>query len=116
MNAANDMITKYPNLKIIYACDDSEALGAIEAVKAAGKSNQIKVFGIGYMGAESKAALKSGELAGTCTQSPAFEGRTSVDLAVKAANGEKVPTYVMTECLPVTKENCDQIETGFPDK
>ena len=70
MSATDDMITAYPDLAIIFAQDDTMAEGAIEAVKAAGKQDQIKVFGLGYMGDESKEALLSGELCGTCTQSP----------------------------------------------
>jgi ABC-type sugar transport system substrate-binding protein len=113
MNAANDLITAHPDLKIIYAEDDSMAFGAIEAVKAAGKMNQIKVFGLGFMGDESRAALKSGELAGTCTQSPTYEGKTGLEKTVAAINGEKLESYYMTECIPVTKDNCDSIDHGY---
>ena len=74
MTATDDMITAYPDLAIIFAQDDTMAEGAIESVKAAGKQDQIKVFGLGYMGDESKEALLSGELCGTCTQS-SFLGR-----------------------------------------
>jgi ABC-type sugar transport system substrate-binding protein len=113
MSAADDLITSIPDLKIIYAQDDSMALGAVEAVKAAGKLNQIKVFGLGYMGDEVKTSLKVGELQGTCTQSPAYEGSTIVEKALAAINGEKLEKWYMTECLPVTKDTADTIDHGF---
>lgn len=113
MSATDDLITTYPDLAIIYAQDDTMALGAIEAVKAAGKMDQIKVFGLGYMGDASKKALQAGELFGTCTQSPSWEGVTSLDVALKVIAGEKVDEWYMTECLPVTKENCETIDHGY---
>lgn len=113
MSATDDLITAYPDLSIIYAQDDTMALGAIEAIKAAGKMDQIKVFGLGYMGNASKEALLAGELFGTCTQSPSWEGVTSLDVAMKVINGEEVEEWYMTECLPVTKENCESIDHGY---
>jgi ABC-type sugar transport system substrate-binding protein len=113
MTATDDMITAYPDLAIIFAQDDTMAEGAIEAVKAAGKEDQIKVFGLGYMGDESKEALLSGELCGTCTQSPSWEGVTSLDVALAVLNGDSVESWYKTECLPVTKENCESIDHGY---
>jgi ribose transport system substrate-binding protein len=113
MNATDDMITANPDLAIIFAQDDTMAEGAIEAVKAAGKQDQIKVFGLGYMGDESKEALLNGELCGTCTQSPSWEGVTSLDVALKVLAGEQVESWYKTECLPVTADNCESIDHGY---
>lgn len=113
MSATDDLITAYPDLSIIYAQDDTMALGAIEAIKAAGKMDQIKVFGLGYMGDASKEALLAGELFGTCTQSPSWEGVTALDVAMDVINGKEVEEWYMTECLPVTKENCEEIDHGY---
>lgn len=115
MSATDDLITAYPDLAMIFAQDDTMALGAIEAIKAAGKMDQIKVFGLGYMGDASKEALLAGELYGTCTQSPSWEGVTSLDVALKILDGEKVDAWYKTECLPVTKENCEEIDHGYND-
>ena len=113
MSATDDLITTYPDLSIIYAQDDTMALGAIEAIKAAGKMDQIKVFGLGYMGDASKEALLAGELFGTCTQSPSWEGVTALDVAMDVIDGKEVEEWYMTECLPVTKDNCEEIDHGY---
>ena len=113
MALAEDYITKYPDLAAIYAQDDNMAIGVVEAVKAAGKLDQIKVFGLGYMGEEVKKALKAGELFGTCTQSPKEEGTKVVEMAVKAINGEVLEKWYKTACVGVTKENADTIDSGF---
>jgi ABC-type sugar transport system substrate-binding protein len=65
------------------------------------------------MGDESRAYLKSGELKGTCTQSPSYEGVTGLELAVKVIKGEKVDSYYRTEAIPVSKDNADSIDHGF---
>lgn len=113
MSATDDMIAAYPDLAMIFAQDDSMALGAIEAVKAAGKEDQIKVMGLGYMGDESKEALLDGSLLGTCTQSPSWEGVTALDVAIDVIEGKEVETWYKTECLAVTKENCESIDHGY---
>ena len=113
MSATDDMIAAYPDLAMIFAQDDSMALGAIEAVKAAGKEDQIKVMGLGYMGDESKEALLDGSLLGTCTQSPSWEGITALDVAIDVIKGKEVDTWYKTECLAVTKENCESIDHGY---
>lgn len=113
MSATDDMIAAYPDLAMIFAQDDSMALGAIEAVKAAGKEKQIKVLGLGYMGDESKEALLDGSLLGTCTQSPSWEGTTALDVAIDVIEGKEVEAWYKTECLPVTKENCESIDHGY---
>ena len=113
MSVADDFITSIPDLAFIYAQDDTMALGAVEAVKAAGKLDQIKVFGIGYMGDEVKESIKAGELYGTVTQSPSFEGANSIQAMVDAINGKELPAWIMTENIPVTPENVDQVDHGY---
>lgn len=62
---ASSLITKYPNLKAIYACNDTMAMGALEAVKRAGK--QIIVVGTDGND-DAIASVKAGELAATVAQ------------------------------------------------
>lgn len=116
MSATEDMISAHPDLSIIYAHDDTMALGAIEAVKAAGLTDKIKVYGIGFMGEESKAALLEGTLAATCTQSPSWEGEFGVKLGVAILNGEPVEKLYMVQNLPVNAENCKTTKTGFEEE
>jgi ABC-type sugar transport system substrate-binding protein len=65
------------------------ALGAYEAVKAAGKTDQIKVYGFDASlgGLES---IMAGEITADAGQLPIEMGRGGVELAVKVLNGESV--------------------------
>lgn len=71
MNKANQitagMITEHPELKAILAANDSMALGAVSALRAAGKVGTVKV--IGYDGISAvRELIKKGEILATIEQ------------------------------------------------
>ncbi|MCF7708480.1 MAG: sugar ABC transporter substrate-binding protein [Verrucomicrobia bacterium] len=61
------MITEYPELKAILCANDSMALGAISALRAAGKTDEIKVVGFDNISAAQQ-LLESGRLLATADQ------------------------------------------------
>ncbi len=63
-NATKEIIRNHPDLDFIYACSTDIALGAIDALKEAGKINEVLVNGWGG-GSSELAAIESGELAFT---------------------------------------------------
>jgi inositol transport system substrate-binding protein len=83
------------------------ALGALEAIKAAGKLDEILVVGIDAL-PEACAAVKNGEMAATVFQDAAGQGIGAVEMAVKAAKGETIPKEYMIPYKLVTKENVDE--------
>jgi len=61
------MITEHPELKAILAANDSMALGAVAALRAAGKLGAVKV--IGYDGISAvRELIKKGEILATIEQ------------------------------------------------
>ena len=60
---ASAMLSEHPNLKAILACNDSMALGALAAVKTAGKAGQVHVVGFDNIGAVQQAIRDGGILA-----------------------------------------------------
>lgn len=76
---ATNYITKYPDLKAIYCCNDTMAMGALEAVKKAGAS--ILVYGTDGND-DAVAAVEAGELTGTVAQDPAAVGARALELLV----------------------------------
>jgi ABC-type sugar transport system substrate-binding protein len=81
------------------------ALGALEAVKAAGKKNQIVVTGIDAI-KDALDSIKAGELDATCFQDAIGQGMGALEMAVKAAKGESISRNNIPFEL-VTKENVD---------
>ncbi|MBC8747274.1 ribose transport system substrate-binding protein [Paraburkholderia sp. WC7.3g] len=90
---AKAMIQANPNLKGIFGANEGSAEGAAIGVKESGK----KLVLIGFdSGKEQKENIMSGLMAGAITQNPVGIGKCTVDSAVKALHGEKLPKKVDT--------------------
>lgn len=91
----------------IYGSNQHSAEALITADENLGKVGKDGIIGVGFdAGTMIKNAVKSGKLAGAITQDPMNMGRKTVELAVKAANGEPVED-VDTGCQWYTSDNMD---------
>ena len=104
-----DFLTRYDKIDVLYAHDDNMAIGAIQAIKAAGRLSQIKVVGING-NIEALAAIKAGEMYSTVNQPPDWEGKAAVEYAVRYLNGETLPKWIKTNIEPITKANVDNFK------
>ncbi|PNS38272.1 D-ribose ABC transporter substrate-binding protein [Mesotoga sp. B105.6.4] len=66
-----------PNIDAVFAHNDEMALGAIEAIKAAGLLDKIKVVGFDAID-DAVAAVNAGEMAATVAQQPFVMGQLAV--------------------------------------
>jgi len=105
LNAAQDLLTANPGLTAIYGACGPPIVGALQAVKAAGKKpGDITVVGFDASPDELK-AIKAGDQAGSVAQFPAKMGSLGIETAVAAARGQSVRSSVDTGTEMVTKEN-----------
>ncbi|MEE5070727.1 sugar ABC transporter substrate-binding protein [Pseudomonas alliivorans] len=88
---ASAMLNEYPNLKALLAGNDSMALGAVSAVRAAGKAGKVMVVGYDNINAI-KPMLKDGRVLATADQYAARQAVFGIEAALKAVKGEKVDT------------------------
>lgn len=58
-------------------------------------------------------ALKSGQIMGFATQYPVLQGRIAVDLAVKALEGKKVPTFISPIPAMVSADTLGSVNTSL---
>ncbi|GMB80290.1 sugar ABC transporter substrate-binding protein [Shinella zoogloeoides] len=85
--------------------NDEMAIGAIQALKAAGRSmDSVVVAGIDAT-QDALAAMAAGDLDVTVFQDAAGQGKGAVDAALKLAKGEKVDTKVYIPFQLVTPAN-----------
>ena len=85
--------------------NDEMAIGAIQALKAAGRSmDSVVVAGVDAT-QDALAAMAAGDLDVTVFQDAAGQGKGSVDAALKLAKGEKVDTKVYIPFQLVTPAN-----------
>jgi len=108
LDVASNIIRRFPDLKAIYACNDTMALGAMQAVKNAGKLGQILVVGTDG-DPEAVDSVKAGEMAATVAQDPAEVGAESLrQLLAALKTGKQIalnvqPAYVAVNSKLITK-------------
>ncbi|UUP18597.1 sugar ABC transporter substrate-binding protein [Nitratireductor thuwali] len=91
--------------------NDEMALGAIQAMKAAGISMDEMLVGGVDATQDALAAMAAGDLDVTVFQDAAGQGKGAVDAALKLASGEEVDQKVYIPFQLVTPENMDQFAT-----
>lgn len=86
---ASAMLSEYPDLKALLAGNDNMALGAVSAVRAAGKAGKVLVVGYDNIAAI-KPMLQDGRVLATADQAAAQQAVFGIQNALKLVKGEKV--------------------------
>lgn len=98
-----DQLVANPGINLVLCMNDDTAIGALNAVKSAGKTG---ITIVGFDGNQSAIELvATGDLAGTVAQQPKEMGYLSVMTAVKALRGEKVEMNVVVPTVVINSEN-----------
>ena len=104
-----------PDVGGVWAANDNMALGALEAIRAAGLAGKVLVVGCDGVD-EMIAAVKAGEAAATVINPAFWQGGMGLSLALAAKNGKidvkKVPVEkraFFAKAVEVTQENIDDI-------
>lgn len=115
LKAAQDMLAAHPNLNVIMSDDDDTAHGAYLAVKAAGKTSQVKIIGVGY-GTAGRQAIKAGQEYGSVAYVPKDAAQTATKMLIGAVRGQPESNNAVAEqsLIPasdrvVTRANVSQV-------
>jgi inositol transport system substrate-binding protein len=106
MRLMENWLNSGTHIDAVVSNNDEMALGAILALEAAGKLDDILVAGIDATPAALE-AMKAGQLSVTVFQDAKGQGANSIITAVKAANGEEVEDVLVPYQL-VTPDNVDE--------
>ena len=102
-----DTLEKNPDLVGVFAINDPSALGAVAAIEAAGKQDQIKV--IGFDGQKiGRQAIKEGKIYADPIQFPKKMGSLAVQQMVKYFDGEVPPAQIPIATSLYRKANADE--------
>jgi ribose transport system substrate-binding protein len=88
----------------LFACNDVMALGAVEAIQAAGRSGGIRVIGFDAI-EDARKAIAAGTMDASVAQYPDEMGRIAIESAVTVIRGETVPHDQRTKVGLVTRAN-----------
>ncbi|MED4600518.1 substrate-binding domain-containing protein [Paenibacillus validus] len=104
LKVMEDLLQRFPKGQIdaVYTHADMMTMGALQAIKAAGRQNEIKLISIDGMQTTFD-AISDGEIAGTAVY-PVI-APMNVIAAAKALVGEPMPEFIKLESPVVTKEN-----------
>ena len=108
--ATATILQQNPDLIGIYANNDGMALGAIEAVKAAGLQDQVSVFGTDGI-SDAYASIRAGDLTGTVDSFPVLTGEIAMEVALRLMAGQDLPRVVATPQALITAENVETYAT-----
>ncbi len=104
MNVMEDWIQAFPQIDLVVAANDQMALGAIEALKGAGRLDGVMVTGIdGTDGA--RAALKSGEMTMSVVQDGKGQGKKAAEVAKMMIGGKGGGERYIIPFYPIDKNN-----------
>src|SRR5258708_40278369 len=98
------MLQAHADIDSVFACSDLMALGAIEAIRAAGKTGTIKVIGFDALD-DAKKAIAAGTMEASVPQFPSEMGRAAVESAVKVIRGEALTPGRNLKPAPVPPVN-----------
>lgn len=103
VNVAENIIQANPDIKAFYSTNDDMALGAYQAVAAAGKKDVVVVGFDGTFNAMD--SIAKGEMSGSVAQQPIEEGYQGVVNAVKILKGESVEKQQPLDVVVLSKDN-----------
>ncbi len=108
MDVMETIMQANPDIDAVFCGNDAMAMGAYQAVLAAGKADEIKVFG--FDGAHDAInSIAQGNIEATVMQFPILMAQTSAELADQYINGKRdFQSRTPVEVILVTPDNVEQ--------
>lgn len=104
IGATEDILQTDPDIDAVFAANDQMALGAIQAIEAHDKTEDIKL--IGFDGAlEATQHILAGDMQATIAQDPYGMAKQGVEQALAKLNGDDVKAKIDTGARLVTPDN-----------
>jgi len=109
LSVTENILTGNPNIKAIFGSNDNMALGAVEALKAAAKLQDVMV--VGYdANPDAAASILAGEMSASIAQAPANMGGFGIQALVDLKAGKTIEPVIDTGTVLVTKENAAEYQ------
>lgn len=101
MSVMENILQAQPEIDSVFCQNDEMALGALQAIEAAGREG-IMVVGFDATDDAVK-AVEEGKLAATIAQMPEVIGSMGVEYADKLLSGENIPEYIPVDLKLISK-------------
>ena len=109
-NVFQNILQSHSEIQALFTCSDLMALGAIEAIAAAGKTGDLIVVGFDAL-PEAREAILQGSMDGSVAQHPSEMGKLAIENAYRLLNGQSIPGEIPVTIELITKQNVDSTST-----
>jgi ribose transport system substrate-binding protein len=106
-NVFQNILQSRPQVQALFACNDLMALGAIEAIAAAGKTGKIIVVGFDAIN-DARQAILAGKMHASVAQHPDLMGQLAIENAYKVIRGQAVSAEIPVKVELITSKNVGQ--------
>ena len=104
MTVMQDMLTRFPKIDALFSQDDGMAMGALQAMKAADRTD-IKIYSVGAMKEACSAIKNKDQFVATAMQPSYLIGVYTVRAAYDALHGRLLPKETLTPTAAITADN-----------
>lgn len=105
-NVFQNILQSHPEVEALFACSDLMALGAVEAIAAAGRAGEIVVVGFDAI-VDARGAISENAMAGSVAQHPYDMGWIAVESAQRLITAGSVAEYIPVKIELITKDKLD---------
>ncbi|WP_313614869.1 substrate-binding domain-containing protein [Agrobacterium sp.] len=111
VSVATDILTANPDVNVVYAANEGGTIGAMQAVRNAGKAGSVYVFGIDGSEQLAKGLMANDNVLQAVTaQSPFDMGAQGVDAALAILKGDKVAEQTTVPALLLSRADPDGVK------
>lgn len=110
MSVMENILQANPQIDALYAANDEMLLGALEAIEAAGRTDEIIKIGCDAID-DTLEVIKNGKVEATIAEPPFFLGKAILNAAYDHLEGKTIEKYVILDNKLVNKDNVDDLVT-----
>ena len=117
-DVADIWLKQFPDLKAIYANNDTMAMGALEAIRSADKIGQTLIVGCDGT-SEALQSVAAGELSATVNNFPFYMSQIGLEMMLRELGGQEIPKVIYSPQVVIDATNYDKDDaeligwTGF---
>lgn len=110
LTTMQDYLQAHPDLKAVYTFNGPIAVGAVQALRAAGKKPGEVLVLTTDMEVETERLIEEGWIQATIVSQPVTMARLAVQRAVEAAEGKTIPKETLTQASMITSSTAKTVD------
>lgn len=110
LTTMQDFLQSQPGVKAVYAFNGPIAIGAVQALRAAGKKPGDVLVLTTDMEPETQRLMEEGWIQATVVSQPVTMARLAVQRVIEAAEGQTIPQETLTQASMITKPTLEAVD------